>query len=1103
MRKSLFLCISVALSMAAQAADERCEVSFAGAQQDVCSGKVSAPEAFAGLARTESFKDSDLRLIKFDGPIDAARRAAVEALGAKILDYAPHYAYVVRMPAAQDSRARAIPGVVWSGPFLPAFKIDPNISAELRDGTLSRELGATELSISLYPGADRGALQEAVARAPGLSVVNTVIAGGDTRLTARFERAQLRAAVEQLAADARVSAISLRLPRHLLNSQADWLHQSNVNTPSPLRPLFAQGLYGCGQTVGVLDSGMHIANCAFNDATQTPGISDCNTGSTCPPVAAPNLLHRKVPAYYKWSGDAGGAPADEHGHGTHVNGSIAGNNPANAVDCTNFTTEGGNTDLDGTAPGAKIVMQEMGGNLAYLSNSGNPYHAGDMAYASGARLHSNSWGTGCVNQLGQCISGCTITYDADARDVDNIMRDRPELLVLFAAGNDGSICPAGNNVGSPGNAKSVMTIGATLRGAAGNGMASFSSRGPTADARTKPDLSAQGDSIVSAARNACGTTTMSGTSMATPTAAGLAALVRDYLARGFYPSGARNPADAINNPSGALIKAIMISGTFSMSGSGAGSAPGQSQGWGRVLLDNSLYFNGDTSRLYIHDAPAGLATGGLDVHTVVINAGQPFNATLAWTDAAAAIGASPATVNSLRLEVVAPNGDVWTQKLPAGVSVSNANPTQDTTTANYDNRNTVQRISFTAPAAGSYQLRVRGINVPSGPQRYALAATGALTVGTDPDFALQTTPGASICAGSPANYSIGVQSLNSFTSPVTLSVTGLPGAATGSFTPNPITPAQPPASAQLTVGNTAAVGSGNYNLVIQGNSASPALQHTASATLSVVAATPVAGSLTAPANNATGQATSPAFSWAAIADASSYRIQIATDAGFTALVDNQVVSGTSYTPAIALNPDTTYFWRVYGINACGQGTVSAVFQFHTANEICRSPNLAIPDNTTTGATDNQTVATTGTLNGLRLRIEVTHTYVGDLTLTLSKGATSVFFLQRPGNPADTGSLGCSGNDINVTVDDAATNTLESNCTGGLDPAPAYIAGASYKPNNPLSAFAGQELSGAWSLKAVDSVGDDAGNIVRWCLLPDITPPQPDAIFDDGFDPVTP
>jgi serine protease AprX len=101
------------------------------------------------------------------------------------------------------------------------------------------------------------------------------------------------------------------------------------------------------------------------------------------------------------------------------------------------------------------------------------------------------------------------------------------IVVCVAAGNEG---PMARTVGSPGAATDVITIGATDRR---DGVASFSSRGPTRDGRTKPDLCFPGVDIVSA--RAAGTTmgsplgdhytAGSGTSMATPHAAGLAALL--------------------------------------------------------------------------------------------------------------------------------------------------------------------------------------------------------------------------------------------------------------------------------------------------------------------------------------------------------------------------------------------------------------------------------------------------------------------------------------------------------------------------------------------------------------------------------------------------
>jgi serine protease AprX len=101
------------------------------------------------------------------------------------------------------------------------------------------------------------------------------------------------------------------------------------------------------------------------------------------------------------------------------------------------------------------------------------------------------------------------------------------VVVVAAAGNEG---PMGYTVGSPAAAPNVITVGAASDL---NRIAEFSSRGPTADGRPKPDIVLPGVDIVAARSQGTnmGTpvdayyTSASGTSMATPHAAGLCALV--------------------------------------------------------------------------------------------------------------------------------------------------------------------------------------------------------------------------------------------------------------------------------------------------------------------------------------------------------------------------------------------------------------------------------------------------------------------------------------------------------------------------------------------------------------------------------------------------
>jgi hypothetical protein len=249
-----------------------------------------------------------------------------------------------------------------------------------------------------------------------------------------------------------------------------------------------------------------------------------------------------------------------------------------------------------------------------------------------------------------------------------------------------------------------------------------------------------------------------------------------------------------------------------------------------------------------------------------------------------------------------------------------------------------------------------------------------------PGFSLDATPPTvSVCAGTPAAFTVNVGSISGYNSPVTLALAGNPPPSAGSFTPNPV-PTLPGSSA-LSI-TTSGVAAGTYPLTINGTGAGATNQST-SAGMTVFAGAPGAPALTAPANGSNGQSLTPTFTWTG-ANTESYLLEVATDAGFGSIILTQTVTGTTFTPGASLTSNTTFFWRVTPTNACGTGAVSPTFSFTTANLICRSPALAIPDGSSAGINDNFVVADAGTLTGLKLVIKATHTYVGDLKFTLSK-----------------------------------------------------------------------------------------------------------------------
>jgi len=131
-----------------------------------------------------------------------------------------------------------------------------------------------------------------------------------------------------------------------------------------------------------------------------------------------------------------------------------------------------------------------------------------------------------------------------------------------------------------------------------------------------------------------------------------------------------------------------------------------------------------------------------------------------------------------------------------------------------------------------------------------------------------------------------------------------------------------------------------------------------------------------------------------------------------------------------------------------------------------SPALAIVDNTTVSTTI--TVTDDFPMTDLNVNLNITHTWVGDLQITLqSPAGTQVLIF-------DGGNDGCSGDNILDLYDDESANSL--NCQAGTGNA---FPEADYMPSNPLSAFDGESMAGVWTLSIQDTAGGDSGTLNNW------------------------
>ena len=330
-------------------------------------------------------------------------------------------------------------------------------------------------------------------------------------------------------------------------------------------------VYGEGSIVTVIDTGLDVNHCSFMDKDSSvpySTLSKRNIQTVKRELA--KYTHRKLIGYLSLSFENMTMNSDfkdaKYGHGTHTGGTVSyrGYNDLCPYD----------RDMLYRSK-AKILFVDVQKNDE--ANIDNPHLCMPAsmrwmfkgAYELGSRIISCSFGSSNITR-----------YTMASFSTDSVIYENPYLSVIISAGNDG---PSYGTIGSPGDAKNAITIGAssssknfyidnnneTISGKytfdesdiqinadayQEHCVTDFSSRGPTYDNRIKPDILAPGFLLSAMADPASGLHSdrvlMRGTSMSAPLVAGIVPVIDDViLARSNEP------------PINALRKSLLV--TFS------------------------------------------------------------------------------------------------------------------------------------------------------------------------------------------------------------------------------------------------------------------------------------------------------------------------------------------------------------------------------------------------------------------------------------------------------------------------------------------------------------------------------------------------------------
>jgi len=745
-------------------------------------------------------------VVQFTTPVGSATRRLLSGHGARVDGYLPDRAYLVRMTPRQARAVAALDGVHAVARFAPAWK---------RTAAVTTRIGQHRTSVYTVSLADGVPAEPARAAATAAGAVATI--SGQALLVA--------------ATPAQIEAISQR---------EDVV---NVDTYTPMKTFNETAVFGTMK-------GAAAAARGYDGSTQIAAVADTGFGTGVAATAHPGVPAERIKAIHDWAttdmpncrkASPDGARDVSSGHGTHTATSVVGGGDANGLGRA-------------AAYKASLVFQAVEDWIEPLGQCGNSFPKGyalgglptdlrglfEQAYADGARVHSNSWGS--------IRNG---NYDDNAANIDDFISNHRDMTITFAAGNGGEDKDKNgetdpDSIGAPATAKNSIAVGASESARASyncdvtltytpqqageirswgkdatcasmggqmkiptwgawypsmapvepmksdpqNGndqqMAPFSGRGPTDDGRIKPDVVAPGTWIAS----------------------GYSPLYRQGYDSAPNPQNGAYQGDGFGFP---------LNGSYKFN-TGTSMANPLLAGGATVVRD---YYQ----KKYDQNASAALVKATL-VNTAVdlldenedgkndnrypipnihegwglTNLDKATAGTALWLDE----GAGLDTGGQREFTVSAKPGTPL--KITMAWSDPAAKPAAATTLVNdldlevtgpdgirlgntfsggwssiggsADRKNNLENVFLANPTAGNYTVRVKGASVPMGPQTFALVMDGATPVGNGVNRNPKlTAPGLQHTSpGTPVNMQLA--GVDPDGDPLTWTATGLPDGLT-------------------------------------------------------------------------------------------------------------------------------------------------------------------------------------------------------------------------------------------------------------------------------------------------------------------------------------